>query len=315
MQETNIIGEKVKYVIPNIEPPNYKSKQVKQKIEKFVHKNKILYQEETKVFSDMVKYNRWLYEKGKLVNSRHQENFEIYVHFKEKFNIKKDSETNEFKDEEITEELLSSMMKLVQTEKKRLKRFEEKIKLFKKSIKSIRTKQKKLDTEYSVKSIELQKLIEVKEPEPILTRIMKLPDELIRMIKTFLPYTVKNNLILSKYNLSKTIYKLDPCVLQRIFQDTCSSKKIKTVMTRDAFIAQCHHINHHLNPKYSPYWRQNFNSKHHRDNFLYLIYLLREKNPEYAYRILKTICTLFKPNNRYWVNWRMPYYFQPIMIE
>ena len=71
MQERNIIGEKVKYVIPNIQPINYKSKQVKQKIEKFVHKNKDLYEEEKNVVSDIVKYNRRLYEKGKLSKSRH----------------------------------------------------------------------------------------------------------------------------------------------------------------------------------------------------------------------------------------------------
>lgn len=324
-QQIPKIGENIYFLMPPNPQENIKPNRTKRnKIQKLIIKNKLFLTKETDIVKKMLRYNK---KKNKIsiIDSQNQ-NYKfkntIYRKIKTKLETEQgDDDYNFLREEQIPEEILEDMIQTHKWQMYKMKEYAKKLNEFKYKIKNIRKRQNEMDIEYTVT---LHELSESEQPlshtsselmsEPILHKIQKLPDEMIRIIGSYLPYSVLNKLIESKYQLTPILNNLNKHIYQRLFQTACGNPNIKTVMTTKMMEYQYHHIHGQRNSNYSPYWNQTVNLKYHRLKFLQLIYLAKEHNPEYAYRMLKTIYILLKPDKQYIMNWWQPYYFDVILL-
>lgn len=312
------IGENIYYRMPQNPQKNIKPNKIKRnKIQKIITKNKYLLTTETNMIKKMLRYNRNKNRKS-MLDAREQNLRFSNTSYKIKQKIENeqgDDDYNFLREEKMPEEILEVMIQTYHERMSEIKEYSKQITSFNRMVKNIRKRQDEMDIEYTMTLHELsesEQSLSTEMSEPILNKIQKLPDEMIRIIGSYLPYTVLNKLIESKYKIAPILKNLNKYIYQRLFESACINPNIKTIMTNDTTANQYHHIDGERNLKYYPYWNKTVNLKYHRMKFLQLIYLAKKQNPEYAYQMLKTIYILLKPDKQYIINWWQPYYFNPL---
>ena len=250
--------------------------------EKYILKNNLLSECEETMLNIMVSYNKRQHNKR----------------VKRACNANRENKLN---DNIGAEELLDKMTDYYMIETQKLKRFKKNLMFFKRKIQNLRKRQQENEMNYTVFSRK-----QSVEPEPILSEIMKLPIELRRYIGSYLPYTVLNELVLSKYKIIPVMQNLNKYVYQQFLVKACQDKNISSVMTEEMFKQQLHR-----NPDYSPYWMKKYDLKYHRLKLIRIIYIAMETNPAYAYKILKMIYILLQPDRKYNLNY-LEDFFMPL---
>jgi len=138
--------------------------------------------------------------------------------------------------------------------------------------------------------------------EPILDKIALLPDEIIRIIRDFMPYEVKNALLESKTHIFPLLNTLHEKCLHIFLINMCMDKTILTLMSQDEAAQQIRVLGGSRNPTYNPYWRCK-SKKEMKYKIKNIINIAKEINPKFAYELLSTFHILIDPKKKYRVKY------------
>jgi hypothetical protein len=133
--------------------------------------------------------------------------------------------------------------------------------------------------------------------EPILAKVNKLPEELVKHIGTYLPYETLNELL--SQDLKRCVIRIgDRRMLLRFIQEITTRPKYLTLLPREEARSKVRFLsNGDANPEYnwSSYWLHDF--KKLKTVIYDTLVLAKAGNPEFAHSVLKTVAVL---NSRKW---------------
>jgi len=169
-----------------------------------------------------------------------------------------------------------------------------------------------LDDTIRMKNIELEvvsyeekkKLSKRKDtPDSILTNLNYMPEDVVRIIGEFLPYTIRIFLLESRRPINSILNKLSAQVLRESLVIICITPDfLRLLPYEEAMKEILMYDGEELNPSYNPLCKFGDTLKEVKTKFKYIINLAKERNPKFAYNILKTIHILFDPVKKYTTN-------------
>jgi hypothetical protein len=133
--------------------------------------------------------------------------------------------------------------------------------------------------------------------EPILAKVNKLPEVIVELIGTYLPYETLNELL--SQDLKRRVIRIgDRKMLLRFILEVTSQPKYLTLLPREEALKKVRFLRGGAhNPSYSwiSYWLHDF--KKLKTVIYDTLVLAKAGNPEFAHSVLKTVAVL---NSRKW---------------
>ena len=170
-----------------------------------------------------------------------------------------------------------------------------------------RTLVKKNENEKKIEKKQLVKKsnIEIESCKKFLNEIKNnLPEEIVNYIGTFIPITVRIQLLESRVDFTKLTKYISQTVDRKKFlEKVCNCPEYLNSMSN---IQRKRHMisdTPEYNPHYSADWHISFRNKGDiQMMFQYAILTFKSLNPKRAFKVMKTLCILFDPTKKYRYN-------------
>jgi hypothetical protein len=130
----------------------------------------------------------------------------------------------------------------------------------------------------------------------ILSKISKLPEEIVNHIRDFIPLEIRNDMIEQTYNpVRKLVTRLDKKALSGL---------IKKIYLEPTFFATLSPEKAEKNTLGRPSYRPEWKWKHEvisnmKTRLLDAIFVMKHSHPELLYKVFSTLSILIRPNRRY----------------
>jgi hypothetical protein len=169
---------------------------------------------------------------------------------------------------------------------------------------------------------------EKKQESQILAKITKkLPEELVQVIREFLPPSVyiklldnpspnknTNSLLPSaRYKTSALLRKMHGKVAKIFLTKICMNPLFLTLISRKDAIKEVPFIQANetiVNPEYNPFW-ETYSALENKTKLTYVLNKAKEMNPKFALEIIKWIHILYNPSKKYKINTRYVSQYYP----
>uniref|UniRef100_A0A6C0E0K2 Uncharacterized protein n=1 Tax=viral metagenome TaxID=1070528 RepID=A0A6C0E0K2_9ZZZZ len=156
---------------------------------------------------------------------------------------------------------------------------------------------------------------EKKQESQLLSKITKkLPEELVQVIREFLPLSVyiklmenpsRKNSSRKSYKTSALLRKMHGKVAHKFLTKICTNPLFLSFMTRKDATREVPFIQANetiANPDYDPFW-ETYSASENRTKLTYVLNIVGEGNPAFALEIIKWIHILYNPLKKYKINY------------
>ena len=160
---------------------------------------------------------------------------------------------------------------------------------------------------------------EKKQESQLLAKITKrLPEELVQVIREFLPPSVYIKLLdtsrhIKSYKTSTLLRKMHGKVAKIFLTKICTNPLFLTLILRKDAIREIPFIQANINivnPEYNPFW-ETYSATENKTKLTYLLNVAKEHNPKFALEIMKWIHILYNPLKKYKINTRYVSQYYP----
>uniref|UniRef100_A0A6C0E2B9 Uncharacterized protein n=1 Tax=viral metagenome TaxID=1070528 RepID=A0A6C0E2B9_9ZZZZ len=171
------------------------------------------------------------------------------------------------------------------------------------------------ETEKSEKVTQKEQLKNAKknktEVEPILSRINKLPEDVVKIIGEYLTFNVRIELLESLQKTSTILNKMSPQMTHMFLCIICTSQEFVNLLPPEEAKRQIPTIhNEHgdlvQNPVFAPFYgrsRTNGYYVQEKIRIRYILNIAKEVNPQFVYHIMKTMRILCNPLKKYTIKY------------
>lgn len=151
---------------------------------------------------------------------------------------------------------------------------------------------------------EKTKYVKANKIEPILEKINKLPEDIVRIIGEYVPYSVRIELLESRQKTSTLLNKMT-CDMSHMFLGIiCTEPDFLKMLSPEEAMKQMPLIYDEYgeivrNLNYSPFYGRNYKHAQYNYRIRHILNLAKEVNPKFVYKIMKMIRILFNPLKKY----------------
>ena len=159
---------------------------------------------------------------------------------------------------------------------------------------------------------EIEKAIIVKKKkeqlEPILARINKLPEDVVKIIGEYLPYIVRIELLEAVQKTSTILNKMSLEMMHMFLSILCTEQHFVNLLPPEEAIKQIPKIRDEegqlvRNPAYAPFHNRSNGYAQDKFRIRYILNIAKEVNPQLVYNIIKTMRILYNPSKKYFVKY------------
>lgn len=127
-----------------------------------------------------------------------------------------------------------------------------------------------------------------------LNKVLLLPEVLVDIIQSYLPYEIRTEMIEERYKPFKLISNnLSILTLRSFLMDICSQPTYFTLLTTQE---KCNQI---YNPNWKPDWAKYYERPYILNKLVHTIHVFKVLNPTAAYKFIRMLCILINPEKKY----------------
>lgn len=131
-----------------------------------------------------------------------------------------------------------------------------------------------------------------------LKKILQLPEVIIDIIQSYLPYETRNEMIEERYKPFKLIHNnLSIITLRSFLMHICSQPTYFTILTSKQKQNQIYDVNNLRN--WNPDWGIEPRRQYVLNKLVHTIHVFKLLNPKAAYEFIRMLCILIKPDKKY----------------
>jgi hypothetical protein len=131
-----------------------------------------------------------------------------------------------------------------------------------------------------------------------LNKVLLLPEVLVDIIQSYLPYEIRNEMIEERYKPFKLISKnLSILTLRSFLMDICSQPTYFTLLTTQEKCNQIYNPNNWQN--WNPDWAKYLKRQFILNKLVHTIHVFKVLNPKAAYKFIRMLCILINPEKKY----------------
>jgi len=145
----------------------------------------------------------------------------------------------------------------------------------------------------------------------LLKKIKKLPEEMVKIIGSYLPYTVRIQLLESRKKTSALLNKMSGEMVYHMLGMMCTEQEFVNMLPPEEAKKQLRYIRDEdtgelvANRSYSPFHLRSTTSVENKQRIRYILNFTKELNSAFAYKITKMIHILFNPAKDYMIIYTM----------
>lgn len=131
-----------------------------------------------------------------------------------------------------------------------------------------------------------------------LKKILQLPEVLVDIIQSYLPYEIRNEMIEERYKPFSLISKnLSLLTVRSFLMHICTQPTYFTLLTNQEKRAQIYDVNNWSSWK--PDWAKYHERPYVLNKLVHTIHVFKVLNPKAAYNFIRMLCILINPEKKY----------------